>query len=74
MAWHLPFDLCEALRRHAELVGLKSNFTILDTDDQNRLIKQLILPITSMKTLACKTDGRDHRPLKIVLTPKRFKC
>ena len=29
------------LRRHAELVGLKSNFTILDTDDQIRLIKQL---------------------------------
>src|SRR5690606_10824513 len=30
------------LRRHAELVGLTSNFTILDTDDQIRLIKQLI--------------------------------
>ena len=30
------------LRRHAELVGLSSNFTILDTDDQIRLIKQLI--------------------------------
>ena len=30
------------LRRHAELVGLASNFTILDTDDQIRLIKQLI--------------------------------
>jgi DNA helicase II / ATP-dependent DNA helicase PcrA len=30
------------LRRHAELAGLKSNFTILDTDDQLRLIKQLI--------------------------------
>nr|WP_185985178.1 UvrD-helicase domain-containing protein [Aureimonas mangrovi] len=30
------------LRRHAEIVGLKSNFTILDTDDQIRLIKQLI--------------------------------
>jgi DNA helicase II / ATP-dependent DNA helicase PcrA len=30
------------LRRHAELVGLKSNFTILDTDDQLRLLKQLI--------------------------------
>lgn len=28
------------LRRHAELAGLKSNFTILDTDDQIRLIKQ----------------------------------
>jgi DNA helicase-2/ATP-dependent DNA helicase PcrA len=31
------------LRRHAELVDLKSNFTILDTDDQVRLLKQLIL-------------------------------
>ena len=30
------------LRRHAELVGLKSNFTILDTDDQVRLMKQVI--------------------------------
>nr|WP_323038121.1 UvrD-helicase domain-containing protein [Pararhodobacter sp.] len=30
------------LRRHAELVGLKSNFSILDTDDQLRLLKQLI--------------------------------
>jgi DNA helicase-2/ATP-dependent DNA helicase PcrA len=30
------------LRRHAELLGLKSNFTILDTDDQTRLIKQLL--------------------------------
>ena len=32
----------QILRRHAELVGLKSDFTILDTDDQIRLIKQLI--------------------------------
>ncbi|KAB2885053.1 MAG: AAA family ATPase [Albidovulum sp.] len=30
------------LRRHPELVGLKSNFTILDTDDQIRLLKQVI--------------------------------
>ena len=30
------------LRRHAELIKLKSNFTILDTDDQLRLLKQLI--------------------------------
>jgi DNA helicase-2/ATP-dependent DNA helicase PcrA len=30
------------LRSHAELVGLQSNFTIIDTDDQIRLIKQLI--------------------------------
>ena len=30
------------LRRHAELVGLESNYTIIDTDDQIRLLKQLI--------------------------------
>src|SRR5690606_24904164 len=30
------------LRRHAELVGLKSSFTILDTDDQIRLMKQVV--------------------------------
>ncbi|RKE84347.1 UvrD-helicase domain-containing protein [Rhizobium sp. AG855] len=30
------------LRRHAELVGLSSDFTILDTDDVVRLIKQII--------------------------------
>ncbi|HEX7872517.1 MAG TPA: UvrD-helicase domain-containing protein [Sphingobium sp.] len=31
------------LRRHAELVGLQSNFTIIDTDDQLRLLKQMIV-------------------------------
>ncbi len=31
------------LRRHAELVGLQSNYTIIDTDDQLRLLKQLIV-------------------------------
>ncbi len=30
------------LRRHAELVGLQSNFTIIDTSDQLRLLKQII--------------------------------
>ncbi len=30
------------LRRHAEMVGLKSDFTILDTDDQIRLMRQVI--------------------------------
>jgi DNA helicase II / ATP-dependent DNA helicase PcrA len=32
----------QILRRHAELVGLKSSYTILDTDDQERLIKQIL--------------------------------
>ena len=45
MPWLGTFHaICvKILRRHAELVGLKSNFTILDTDDQVRLLKQLIL-------------------------------
>ena len=30
------------LRRHAEQVGLKSNFTILNSDDQLRLLKQVM--------------------------------
>src|SRR6201999_2235629 len=30
------------LRRHAEMVGLKPDFTILDVDDQVRLLKQLL--------------------------------
>ena len=30
------------LRRHAQLAGLQSNFTILDTDDQLRLLKQIM--------------------------------
>ncbi|MEM9786193.1 MAG: UvrD-helicase domain-containing protein [Pseudomonadota bacterium] len=44
MPWLGTFhSVCaKLLRRHAELVGLKSNFTILDTDDQIRLMKQLI--------------------------------
>jgi DNA helicase-2/ATP-dependent DNA helicase PcrA len=44
MPWLGTFhSLCvKILRRHAELVDLKSNFTILDTDDQIRLLKQLL--------------------------------
>ncbi len=45
MPWLGTFHaICvKLLRRHAELAGLKSNFTILDTDDQIRLMKQLII-------------------------------
>ncbi|MCB5410109.1 ATP-dependent helicase [Pseudogemmobacter faecipullorum] len=44
MSWMGTFHSLSVkiLRRHAELVGLKSNFTILDTDDQLRLLKQQI--------------------------------
>jgi DNA helicase-2/ATP-dependent DNA helicase PcrA len=38
------------LRRHAELVGLKTDFTILDVDDQIRLLKQLLRPRTSTRS------------------------
>jgi DNA helicase-2/ATP-dependent DNA helicase PcrA len=45
MPWMGTFhSICvKLLRRHAELVGLKSSFTILDTDDQIRLLKQLLV-------------------------------
>jgi DNA helicase II / ATP-dependent DNA helicase PcrA len=44
MPWLGTFHSVAArmLRNHAELVGLHSNFTILDTDDQLRVLKQLI--------------------------------
>lgn len=44
MPWLGTFHSVAAkmLRRHSELVGLQSNFTILDTDDQLRVLKQLI--------------------------------
>ena len=43
-AWLGTFHALAArmLRRHADLVGLRSDFTILDVDDQIRLIKQLM--------------------------------
>ncbi|HEX6072355.1 MAG TPA: UvrD-helicase domain-containing protein [Sphingomicrobium sp.] len=44
MPWLGTFHSVAArmLRSHAELVGLESNFTILDTDDQLRVMKQLV--------------------------------
>ncbi|TCM21544.1 Rep family ATP-dependent DNA helicase [Novosphingobium sp. PhB165] len=44
MPWLGTFHAIAAkmLRRHAELVGLQPNYTIIDTDDQLRLLKQLI--------------------------------
>lgn len=45
MPWLGTFhSICaKMLRRHAELAGLQSNYTIIDTDDQLRLLKQLIV-------------------------------
>ncbi|HEY4266333.1 MAG TPA: UvrD-helicase domain-containing protein [Micropepsaceae bacterium] len=57
------------LRRHAELAGLKSNFTILDQDDQLRLIKQVIEAENidekrwPARTLAVMIDGWKNRGL-----------
>lgn len=44
MPWLGTFHSISAklLRRHAELLDLRSDFTILDTDDQIRLMKQVI--------------------------------
>ncbi len=61
------------LRRHAELAGLKSNFTILDTDDQLRLLKQLVAAADiddkrwPARMLAGLIDGWKNR----ALTPSR---
>jgi DNA helicase-2/ATP-dependent DNA helicase PcrA len=63
------------LRRHAELVGLKSNFTILDTDDQIRLLKQLILAANidekrwPARLLAGLIDGWKNRALTPAKVP-----
>src|SRR5499426_1705857 len=58
------------LRRHAELVGLKTNFTILDTDDQIRLLKQLLEAENidekrwPARLLAAMIDGWKNRGLR----------
>jgi DNA helicase-2/ATP-dependent DNA helicase PcrA len=57
------------LRRHAELAGLKSNFTILDADDQLRLLKQIVSAENidekrwPARTLAALIDGWKNRAL-----------
>ena len=38
------------LRRHAEALGYKSNFTILDTDDQKKLIRNIVTDIGNAST------------------------
>ncbi|MGA9605118.1 MAG: UvrD-helicase domain-containing protein, partial [Methyloceanibacter sp.] len=61
------------LRRHAELVDLKPSFTVLDTDDQIRLLKQLLEAENidekrwPARLLAAMIDGWKNRGL----TPKR---
>ncbi|MEX0310987.1 MAG: UvrD-helicase domain-containing protein, partial [Tateyamaria sp.] len=71
MPWLGTFHaICvKLLRRHAELVGLKTNFTILDTDDQIRLLKQLISAANiddkrwPARMLASIIDGWKNRAL-----------
>ncbi len=71
MAWLGTFHSIAAriLRRHAELVGLKSDFTILDTDDQIRLLKQLLSAANidekrwPARQLAAMIDGWKNRGL-----------
>ncbi|HBK93056.1 MAG TPA: ATP-dependent DNA helicase, partial [Parvularcula sp.] len=59
----------QILRRHAEIVGLKSSFTILDADDQVRLAKQVIEAAGldekrwSGRGLASHIDGWKNRGL-----------
>ena len=53
------------LRRHAELAGLKSNFTILDADDQLRLVKQVIA--------AANIDDKKNPPRQLAALIDRWK-
>src|ERR1700738_2522030 len=71
MPWMGTFHSIGAkiLRRHAELVGLKPNFTILDTDDQIRLLKQILQAQNiddkrwPARALAGQIDGWKNRGL-----------
>ncbi|MGQ0486158.1 MAG: UvrD-helicase domain-containing protein [Hyphomicrobiales bacterium] len=75
MAWLGTFHAIgvKILRRHAELAGLKSGFSILDTDDQIRLLKQLLEAHDidekrwPARQLAAQIDGWKNRGL----TPDR---
>ena len=53
------------LRNHAEMVGLKSNFTILNEDDQKRIIKQILE--------ADGIDDKKYPPQAILDTISRWK-
>lgn len=53
------------LRRHADLVGLSSNFTIIDPDDQIRLLKQL-MEVNSI-------DTKKHPPKAMIGFIDRWK-
>jgi DNA helicase II / ATP-dependent DNA helicase PcrA len=71
MPWMGTFHSISAkiLRFHAELVDLKPNFTILDTDDQIRLLKQVLHAANidekqwPARALAGRIDGWKNRGL-----------
>ncbi|MDO9127491.1 MAG: UvrD-helicase domain-containing protein, partial [Parvibaculum sp.] len=71
MQWLGTFHALGAkiLRRHAELAGLRSDFTILDADDQMRLMKQIIVAEGidekrwPARQLAAHIDGWKNRGL-----------
>src|SRR6202161_1341620 len=62
------------LRRHAEHVGLSSNFSILDTDDQMRLLKQVMDAerIDTKRWTPAALMGVIQRWKDRVLTPARI--
>ena len=53
------------LRRHASLVGLSENFTILDTDDQLRVLKQVME--------AARIDTKRWTPASVMAVIQRWK-
>ena len=66
------------LRRHAELVGLKSDFSILDSDDQVRLLKQLVRaadidekrwPARTLSIIVQRWKDRGLTPDKVASAP-----
>jgi DNA helicase-2/ATP-dependent DNA helicase PcrA len=62
------------LRSHAEVLGLKSNFTILDSDDQIRLLKQVMEAehVDSKKWPAPAVMGTIQRWKDRALTPAKL--
>jgi len=64
---------CRMVRAHAEVVGLTSNFTIIDTDDQLRLLKQIMVDefIDEKKNPAKNLMGLIQRWKDRGLTPEK---
>ena len=52
MAWNFSFYLCKTFKKTCFSCNLNSNFTIIDTDDQIRLIKNI-----------CKAENIDIKQL-----------